>query len=246
MQVALYSIVSVIAVSLISLIGVLTLSFISDFGRKFLTILVSFSVGALLGDVFIHLLPKLGESDALNLNSSLWILGAILFFFLIEKYVHWHHHYTMDKSSNHTHPLVWTNLLGDGLHNLIDGMIIAAAYLLDIRVGVATTVAVVLHEIPQEIGDFGILLYAGLSRGQALFYNFLSALTSLAGAILVLSFGTSEHALTILAALGAGSFIYIALADLIPEIHKDKKQTLTQLLSLGLGIVIMFALLLLE
>lgn len=245
-SVALYAVLSVVAVSLISMAGLFVLAFISNPGRRLLSFLISFSVGALLGDVFIHLLPEMAEQNRFNLNTSLIILAAILAFFIIEKYVHWHHHYTVGKSNTHTHPVVWTNLIGDGLHNLIDGMVIAGAYLLDVRVGLATTVAVILHEIPQEIGDFGILLHAGLSKRQALFYNFLSALASLAGAILVLIFGTSEYALTVLAALGVGSFIYIAIADLIPEIHKEKEQTLIQLLSIGLGIAIMLALLLLK
>lgn len=242
---AIYTIFSVIAVSLISLIGLATVFRNNNIKRSLVGFLVSFSIGALLGDVFIHLLPELAEEGLFDLNISLTILGTILAFFVIEKYVHWHHHYT-DAADGHAHPVVWTNILGDGVHNLIDGMVIAGAYLLDIQVGIATTIAVMLHEIPQEIGDFGILIYGGLTRNRALFYNFLSALTSLLGAVVVLTLGTNEAWLPVLAAIGSGSFIYIALADLTPELHKENKFVIQKLLTTGLGIAVMFALLYLE
>lgn len=245
MHPAIYSIISVIVVSLISLVGLFTFGAHAKFGQRWLNFLVSFSVGALLGDAFIHILPELAETNSFNFNTSLIILASIVVFFLIEKYVHWHHHFTLG-ANDHKHNLIYTNLIGDGIHNLIDGMVIAAAYMLNFKVGLATTLAVILHEIPQEVGDFGILLYAGLTRARALFYNFLSALTAIAGAVFVLTVGSTEKALTTVAAIGAGSFIYIATADLIPEVHKEKEQTLTQILAFGLGIAVMFALLLLD
>ena len=239
-----YAILSVLIVSLLSFVGIFSIIGRFKTENKFLSFLVSFSAGALLGDVFIHLLPELAESGNFNLTTSLYVLLAIVILFVIEKYVHWHHHAVDDL--HHARPFVFTNLLGDALHNMIDGMVITGAYLLDIRLGIATTIAVILHEIPQEFADFGVLIYGGLKPSKALFYNFLSALAALLGSVLVLVFGTSGQTETILVALGAGSFIYLATADLIPEIHKKNEKAFTQLFSFALGIGIMFALLLLE
>ncbi len=244
--VAIYSILSVIAVSLISFIGALTLVFNSRFGKSGVNFMVSFAAGALLGDVFIHLLPELAEEGKFTFSFSLIILGSILGFFILEKFIHLHHHHhETDEHEQEYHPVAWLNIIGDGLHNLIDGLIIGGAYLVDIKLGLATTVAVMLHEIPQEIGDFSILLYAGFSKAKALFYNFASALTALVGVVFALLVGNVEGFAGILVAIGTGSFIYIAVADLIPEIHKSKNNFFPQLLAMMLGIGIMLALLLL-
>ena len=245
-QVVLYSLASVLIVSLISLVGVFAIVLSSKFGRKILTFLVSFSAGALLGDVFIHLLPDLAEEGKFTFEISLYILGTIVAFFVMEKYIHWHHHHDEGEEHKNTHPLVFTNLIGDGIHNFIDGLVIGSTYLLDIKLGIATTIAVALHEIPQEFGDFGVLLYGGLSKGKALFFNFLSALTAVAGTLLALKLRETENLTNILLALGTGSFIYIATADLIPQIHKEREKEFTQLLSFALGIATMFVLLFLE
>ncbi len=157
-----------------------------------------------------------------------------------------HHHHGETDETEHHHPVAYLNLVGDGLHNLIDGMIIGGAYLIDIKLGLATTVAVMLHEIPQEIGDFSILIFGGFSKAKALFYNFLSALTAILGAIIALVVGNVESFATILVAIGVGSFIYIAAADLIPEIHRSRQKAWPQFLAMILGIAIMSALLLLE
>ncbi len=241
----LYAILSVIGVSLISLVGLFTLSIKTEMGQKTLKFFVSFSVGALLGDVFIHLLPELASENNLELKTSIVILGSILFFFLTEGLIHWHrHHSESDEEEHHYHPVVYLNLIGDGLHNFIDGLIIGAAYMIDVQVGLATTLAVILHEIPQEIGDFGVLLYGGFSKAKALFFNFLSALTALIGVIIALSIGEVEKFAPIIVSIGIGSFIYIALADLVPEIHKSRgSKIIFQALALFLGIAVMFALL---
>ena len=242
----LYAILSVILVSLISFVGVFTVSAHSRWGGKFLHFMVSFAIGALLGDAFIHLLPGLVETGQFNLKISLIILGSIVGFFIIERFLHWHHHNEAGEEMHKHHPVVLLNLVGDGLHNIIDGLIIGAAYLIDIKVGAATTIAVILHEIPQEMSDFAILIYGGLSRGRALFYNFLSAITALIGVAIALTMGNIENFSAILVAIGIGSFIYIAVADLIPEIHKTKTGIISQFCSLILGIGIMYALLWLE
>ena len=185
-EAVIYAILSVIIVSLISLVGVFTIWATNSFGRRILTFLVSFSAGALLGDVFIHLLPELIEEGKFEQSTSFYILATIVAFFIIEKYLHWHHHGDEDREAQHphAHPLVVTNLVGDALHNLIDGLIIAGAYMLDIQLGMATTLAVLLHEIPQEIGDFGVLVYGGLSKCKALLYNLFYALVAVVGTII--------------------------------------------------------------
>jgi zinc and cadmium transporter len=169
--------------------------------------------------------------------------------FIIEKFLHWHHCHQVSDSHTNIQPYAIMNLIGDGVHNIIDGLIIGASYLVSIPIGIATTIAVVLHEIPQEIGDFGVLIYGGLSRGRALMLNFLTALTAILGAVVSLVAASSiEGATTFLVPLAAGQFIYIAVADLIPEIHKetDWKKSLIQLALFVLGVVVMVALLSLE
>jgi zinc and cadmium transporter len=247
MDASILSLLSVILVSLISFVGVLTLVTRFKAENRLLAFLVSFAAGALLGDVFIHLLPELAAEGQFNATTSAYVLAAIILLFIIEKYIHWHHHgIEDDDKTKHAQPFVFTNLIGDGLHNMIDGMVITGSYLLDIRLGIATTIAVILHEIPQEFADFGVLIYGGLKPSTALYYNFLSALAAVLGAVLVLVFGSNKSAEAILVALGAGSFIYLAAADLIPEIHREKENTLTQLLSFCLGVVVMYVLLYLE
>ena len=238
---------SVIAVSLFSLVGLFAISMESVFGRRAFTFLVSFSAGALLGDVFIHLLPELSEERGLTLPVSLWILGSIVFFFILEKYLHWHHHHGEGEHDEHaTHPFVYNILAGDFVHNFIDGLVIAGAYQVDVRLGIATTIAVLLHEIPQEIGDFGVLIYGGFTKTKAMVYNLISAFGALVGAGLAFAFSSIAESLPLLIAIGAGSFIYISLADLIPQIHREKGQAYTQLAAFGLGIGAMMLLLLME
>ncbi|HYC79530.1 MAG TPA: ZIP family metal transporter [Candidatus Binatia bacterium] len=241
------TIISVIAVSLVSLIGLFAISLGTLTGRRVFTFLVSFSVGALLGDVFIHLLPELAEENHFTLEISLYILGTIFAFFILEKYLHWHHHHGEGEEHEHsTHPFVYNILIGDSIHNFIDGLIIAGAYQLDIRLGIATTIAVMLHEIPQEIGDFGVLIYGGFTKARALVYNLISAISAVIGAVVAYVLADFQNALPILVAIGAGSFIYIALADLIPQIHKEQERTYTQMSAFLLGILTMFLLLFLE
>lgn len=243
-----YSIVSVLIVSAVSFIGALTLSLTSEKLKKILVYLVSFSAGALFGDAFIHLLPEVVEQAGFGLNISLYVLIGVGFSFIIEKFIHWRHCH-IPTSETHVHPFAIMNLIGDGVHNFIDGLIIAAGYLASIPVGIATTLAVVFHEVPQEMGDFGVLLHGGFSKARALFFNFITALTALLGAVLALTLNAYVENITIfLVPFAAGGFIYIAGSDLIPEMHKEVKvrKSLVQLLAFTLGILIMFSLLLLD
>lgn len=242
----LYAFLSVLLVSFVSLIGLATLPLKAERLKKVLLLLVSFAAGALLGDVFIHLLPELSE-DGFLLSYSFIILGGIGFSFVVEKFIHWRHCH-LPTTKEHTHPVAAMNLIGDGVHNFIDGVIIGASYLVSIPAGLATTLAVFLHEIPQEIGDFGVLLHAGYTRKKALLVNFLLALTSVLGAALVFFIGTLEGIVPFLIAFAAGNFIYIAGSDLIPELHKEigLRSAFYQFIALVVGALVMVLLLLLE
>jgi len=243
-----YTLASVFLVSLLSFVGVLTLSLKADHLKKVLIYLVSFSAGGLFGDAFIHLLPQIAEETGFGLNISLYILSGIAAFFILEKVLHWHH-YHLPHTKEQAHPFAIMNLVGDAFHNFIDGLIIAASYLVSIPIGIATTTAVVLHEIPQEIGDFGVLLEGGFSKGKALFFNFLTAITSIFGAIVALVVSSYVENMThFLIPFAAGGFIYVAGSDLIPELHKEVnvKRSLVQFATFVLGMLVMVALVFLE
>ncbi len=245
-----YALTSVFIVSLVSLVGVFTLSFGTKRLKKWLLLFVSFSAGTLLGDAFIHLLPEIVEEAGFELKVSFGVLAGMLVWFLIEKFIHWHHcHHVHDEEEDHIHPFAILNLVGDFLHNILDGMIIAASFIVSVPVGIATTIAVFLHEIPQEMSDLGVLLHGGFSKGKALFMNFLSGLGAILGAVFALFVaGQIEGAELLFVPFAAGSFIYIATADLIPELHKEVRvnESIKHLVALLLGIVVMALLLLLE
>ena len=244
-----YTMVSVILVSLISLVGVFTLSFGMDRLKKMLLYMVSFAVGGLFGDAFIHLLPEAFEKMGINVLTSSGVLLGVILFFILEKFLRWQHCH-VPTSHDHPHPFVTINLIGGTAHNIIDGMVIAASYVVSIPVGIATTVAVIFHEIPQEIGHFGILVHGGFPVPKALLFNFLSALASCLGALLVLIIGPHCTAFSLyLLPVTAGGFLYIAGSDLIPEIHQHDTtatQSFKQLMCIMLGIGVMMLLKLLE
>jgi zinc and cadmium transporter len=240
---------SVAIVSLISLAGAVTVSMNVERLKAGLFILVSLAVGALLGDAFLHLIPEAFETTEDPTMLALAIVGGILGFFVIEKFLHWHHHQGIEDSEPAVHPVGRIILFSDGVHNFIDGLIVALAYTVSIEVGVATTIAVILHEIPQEIGDFGVLLHAGYSKAKALWFNFLSGLFAILGAGTAFVLGESAESLAlILVPITAGGFIYIALSDLIPELHKTTsgRKSVVQFAGILAGIGAMFLLLGLE
>jgi zinc and cadmium transporter len=243
----LFPLLSVLVVSLISLVGVLTLSLSDRALKASVFALVSLAVGALLGDAFLHLIPEAFESE-LGDMVPFAIIGGILIFFILEKVLHWHHHQGMEDMEV-VHPVGKMILLSDGLHNFIDGLIIGASYFVSVEIGIATTVAVILHEIPQEIGDFGILIHAGYSKTRALWLNFASAVFAVLGAGTAFLLGASSEVFSLwLLPIAAGGFIYIAMADLIPELHKSKavSHSLVQFSAIVLGIASMAALLVIE
>ncbi len=241
-----YAIGSVLLISLLAFVGLFTLSLKKKTLDRILIYLVSFAAGALIGDAFIHLLPEIVKEVGFTLTVSLWVLVGMVSMFILEKFVHWHHcHHHSHENHSKIKPFAIMNLVGDGVHNFIDGLIIGASYLISIPVGIATTVAVALHEIPQEIGDFGVLIHGGFSRAKALLFNFLSALMAVLGVIIALTSSIYIPGIEkILVPLAAGQFIYISAADLIPELHKetDTKKSILQLIWFILGISIMILL----
>ena len=234
--------------SLISLLSVVVLIFQKSVLRNYIFVFISVAVGALLGDAFIHLIPEALESSPNTSLTSVLIIVGILIFFMLEKFFHWHHH-GQDTEKNNLHPLGKLILLSDGMHNIIDGIIIGASYMVSIPTGIATTMAVILHEIPQEVGDFAVLLHSGYTKRRALWLNFMSALTAILGAIIFFMLDEAAGSVvTWLLPIAAGGFIYIAVADLIPELHKTKevKYSLLQLAAVIAGILIMIGLAFLE
>jgi len=243
-----YSLVSVVIVSFISLIGVFAIAVSAKKLEAILIYMISFSAGALFGDSFIHLLPEAVSKNGFTLNISLYLIFGIAFSFVVEKIICWRHcHHPTTKE--HPHKLAWMNLFGDVFHNFIDGLILGASYCVSLPVGIATTVAIVLHEIPQEIGDFGVMLYSGFSKKKALLLNFAVALMAVLGVLVALVVDQKVEGLTeFLIPFAAGGFIYIAGSDLIPELHKEGRvgRSLIQLLTFGLGVLVMVLLVFVE
>ena len=239
------SIIATLLVSLIALIGIIFLALKDKILKKLLLLLVGFSAGALIGGAFLHLLPELAE-EGFTLELSGTILFGILLFFVLEKFVKWHHCHR----SEHVHlTFSYMNLFGDALHNFLDGIILAGAFMSGAGIGLAATVAVFLHEVPQEIGDFGVLLKGGFSRKGALTANFLVSLTAFLGAGFAIILNAYVTGTTpFLIALAIGGFIYVAGTDLIPELNRCQapRDSIVQLVFILIGIGAMAALLLLE
>ncbi|MBI2018115.1 ZIP family metal transporter [Candidatus Daviesbacteria bacterium] len=221
--------------SIISLIGGLLLLIKEKFALKISHFLTAFAAGTLLGTAFLDLMPEASESAG-EVNIFFWAILGILVFFLLERFIHHHGHGDQPEAKRSVVPLI---VVGDTVHNFIDGVAIAATFLVSIPLGIVTSLAVAAHEIPQEIGDFGLMLHKGMARGRVLKINFLSALASLAGAILTyLAKDSIEALLPVALALTAGFFIYIASANLIPEIHsqENKKVAFWESIMLLLGV----------
>ncbi len=216
--------------SVFSLIGGVFLLFNEKKTLRYSHFLAAFAAGTLLGTVFFDLLPEaLNSSEELSLGIDifLWTLAGILGFFLLERFIHWFHHHEQvhehERESQSTVPLI---IIGDTMHNFVDGVVIAATFLVDARLGMVTTAAIAAHEIPQEIADFGLLLHKGLSKTRVVLINILSACAAFVGALLTYFLGSIvEQYVPLLLALTAGFFIYIATSDLIPEIQYEKNRT---------------------
>ncbi len=244
MSILFYILLSTFLISLIAFIGALALFLKEKLLDKILLILVSFSAGALIGGAFLHLIPetivRVGVDEDQLLKIFLYLLLGFCTFFILEQFIRWHHHHTARHPE--IMPFSYLILISDAVHNFIDGLIIAASFVVSLPVGVVAALAVALHEIPQEIGDFGVLVYGGFKKSKALFLNFLSAITVILGGIV--GFLLSEKigdSIIFLLPFAAGNFIYIASSDLIPEIkHKESfKKSVTYFFVFLLGITLM-------
>ena len=220
-------------------IAVLFMFFKKEILDKILIFLVSLSAGALMGGAFLHLLPEASEVMSIDSLFGVFLISFIIFF-LIEKILHWRHCHEADCP---VHTFGYMNLVGDSIHNFIDGLVIASVFMVDIRLGIVTTLAVAIHEIPQEIGDYGVLIYAGFKKKTALILNYVVALTVVLGGIAgYLLFSSLENFLPFLMPFAAGGFVYIAASDLMPEIRKESnlKKSIISFFVFILGITIMY------
>lgn len=233
----LYTILSTMFISSIAFIGVLGLSMKEEMLNKVLLILVGFSAGALIGGAFLHLLPE--AIDKLPTQTAfIPLIASFVLFFVLEKLL-WRHCHKVECD---LHPFAYLNLIGDGLHNFIDGLVIAAGFVAGVPLGIATTLAVIFHEIPQEIGDFGVIVYGGMSKRRALVLNFVTALSAVFGGVLGYFLSSYIQGLgTLLLPFAAGGFIYIAASDLIPELNREPnpRRSWTAFLAFICGILLM-------
>jgi zinc and cadmium transporter len=225
--------------STIALIGSVTVVLREETLKKLLLPLVALAAGTLLGGAFFHMIPAAVDKLGNAVGMYVWVLAGFGLFLGLEQFLHWHH---CHRAPSEHRPLTYLILIADALHNFIGGLAVAGAFLIDVRVGISAWIAAAAHEIPQELGDFGILIHGGWKKGKALLYNLLSALTFLIGGII--AYGASlKTDVTFLLPFAAGNFIYIAAADLIPEIKHEENATLNviHLLSFLLGIGLLLA-----
>ena len=211
---------SSLLMSAIALVGGVTLVLSEQTLQRLLLPLVAFAAGSLLGGAFFHMIPAALAAGLNDVAVYALILAGFAVFFGLEQFLHWHHCHRADTACKK--PLTYLILIGDGLHNLLGGMAVAGTFLIDIRLGIVTWLAAAAHEVPQELGDFGVLVHGGWERRRALFYNVLSALTFLVGGLV--AYGASLRVdVSFLVPFAAGNFIYIGAADLIPEVkaHAD-------------------------
>lgn len=250
-------IIASIAVSLISFIGIIILVD-KVYKSFFITSLISFAAGTLIGDVFIHMLPDHIENYGYDMSTIAGIIIGIIIMLVVEAYLHCSHDSEQEieviaNENTHSHKghshLGKLNTFGDAIHNLLDGLAIGASFLISPEVGIATTIAVILHEIPQELADVSVMAYSGWSKSKILLVNSITALTSIIGVVLVFILRSLDSSIEkFLIPLAIGQFIYIALADLLPVIHKKAgvKKYVIEITAFIVGVAIMFALTLFE
>ena len=223
---------------LMALVGAFTLWLKPKTLNKLLMFLVAFSAGALLGGAFFHLIAESLEVIPAETN-FLFVLAGFSLFFILERFLHWHH---CHEGQCEVHPVSYLILFGDGIHNFIDGLVIAASFIVSVPFGIITTTLIIAHEIPQELGDFGVLVYGGMDKTKALAYNFVSQLTCVVGGLAGFFLATTLDVAPLLP-FAAGGFIYIATSDLVPELHKeqDVKKAATHFIMFLFGLVLMLA-----
>jgi zinc and cadmium transporter len=226
-------------IALLAFVGIFTLAMKDRLLNKILLILISLSAGVLMGGAFLHLLPEAIEGSE-GADILVFVLVGFILFFIMEKVLHWRHCHD-GKCDIHT--FHYMNLIGDSVHNFIDGLIIAASFIVSIPLGITSTVAIAAHEIPQEIGDFGVLIYGGFEKKKAILLNFVVATTIIFGGVVGYFISKSiEQAVIFLLPFAGGGFIYIAATDLIPEIKKELniKKSIATIIVFIVGILIMW------
>jgi zinc and cadmium transporter len=239
----LYPVLSTVLISVISLVGVVFLAVRIEKLRRILFVLVSFAVGALLGNVFFQLIPESFEMIPSARLIGILVLAGIISMFLLEKVLHWHHDHDPAHAEKKVAAFGPISLVADGLHNFVDGILIAAGWMAGPEVGLATTLAVMTHEIPQEISDYGVLIHAGYSPRKALLVNFLAACMAILGTVITLFLGSKSEALShYILPFAAGGFIYLAGSDLIPELQKDhsRRNAIIQVAFVIAGLLLMY------
>lgn len=232
-----YAFIAVLFVSAISLVGVMLLLLKRPVLSRIMPLLLAVSSGVMLGNTFFDLIPE--SVEHLSQSAYLYILAGIIVFFSVEKMLNWHHH-TEGDHPGETKSAGYLSLIGDAIHNFIDGVLIGGAFIVSIPLGITVAVAVTAHEIPHELADFTILIHCGFSNRKALFYNFLSASTAIAGTCVVILFAAVEKSFVpYLIPFAAGNFLYIAMSDLIPELHKSRSRmsSIIQIFALIAGAV---------
>lgn len=227
--------------SALALVGGVTALLPDATFRRLMLPLVALSAGSLLGGALFHLIPEAVEQRGNVGSVYAWIAGGFTVFFCLEQFLHWHHCHA--PRSEHHHPVSQLLLIADGLHNLVEGVAVGVSFVVDIRLGIVTWLVAAAHELPQELGDFGVLVHAGWSIRKALVYNFLSGLTFLVGGVLAY-FMAERIDLGAVIALAGGSFVYIAAVDLVPEIkrHESLRHNLLHFSCFAGGLLLLFAL----
>ena len=240
-EILISALLAAVIISSLSLIGILGFLINDKLIKKTSMILVAFSTGALLGGAFFHLLPE-SSLDGENLTPYIYLIVGIIIFYLLERFLKWHHCH--DEENNcQTHSFAYMSLIGDGVHNFIDGLVIVSSFYLSPEIGVATAIALATHEIPQELGDFGVLIHGGFSKTRAVVCNFVSALTAVAGVLVgFVMINNINNMSLVLLPFAAGGFIYISMSDLIPELHKENglKRSVVYFLTFIAGLVFMY------
>ncbi len=232
-----YSLLSVLLLSLCSLLGLVFWSLNEGKQKNLIFIMVSIGVGALLGDAFLHLLPE-SFHHGHNHTASIAVIIGFLAFFVLEKFLRWHHcHQLSDESDHyHHHHIGYMSLISDAIHNFLDGLLIGSAYMVSIPIGLATTLAVFLHELPQELSDYSIMLHSGFSKLKTVLFNLFSSFTAFIGLFIALM-NFNNTWMQFIIPFAAGNFIYIAAADLVPELHKEtsRRKSTLQFICICLG-----------
>jgi zinc and cadmium transporter len=230
-----------VAMAAIALVGSVTLLLGPETLRRIVTPLVALAAGSLLGGAFFHMLPAATRALPDLGTVFLWTMLGFTVFLALEQFLHWHHCHRAQADCRK--PLGYLILLGDALHNFLGGLGVAGVFLIDVRLGLMAWVAAAAHEVPQELGDFGVLIHSGWSRSRALLFNFLSGLTFLVGGLL--AYAAADHLrVALLVPFAAGNFVYIAASDLIPEVnrHRDARANIVHFAAFAAGLALLWML----